>query len=106
MSNFKVIKIEQTNPYYDPDKAYDGGGYDQPKYTFLFRGIQGTFTDSSCGAFGMRYDLNWNGLMANYDDVGRDIDVYSDFDPDNSVHAELLHEIQQLTGYKVVTKYD
>lgn len=103
-NDFILLKHEQLNSFYDPDRAYDGGGYDQPGYTFEFKGIIGYFEDTSCGSFGSRYTLNWNGVHADYDSVGNEIEEYSEFSNKNPDHLELLEEIHNLTGFRIKTQ--
>ena len=57
--NLILVHAEQGNPYYDPDTANNGGGYDQPQlvYEDTANGIEVVVDDSSCGDFGERYDV-------------------------------------------------
>lgn len=50
-----LIKTEQQNLFYNPRLCHNGGGYDQPEFTY--RGPAGklVISDSSCGEFGARY---------------------------------------------------
>jgi len=100
---FEVISITQQNPCYDPERANNGGGYYQPLYKFVYNGIEGKFEDTSCGDFGGRYHLEWNGLHANRDQVGNECN-YSEFS--RREHAELLDELYNLTGWRIRTKED
>ncbi|ELV2914280.1 hypothetical protein SGH21_002425 [Staphylococcus pseudintermedius] len=59
----KILKIEQSNPHFDEKKKNNGGGYDQPVVTFEYKGVIGTYRNSSCGDFGSRYHLEWNGKL-------------------------------------------
>lgn len=54
--------IRQMNPFYDPAKANNGGGYDQPEISFTLFGWNTELgeirlRDTSCGDFGTRYDI-------------------------------------------------
>ena len=68
----KIIREEELNDFVDSLKCYNGGGYHQPLYEFEYKGKKGYFEDTSCGDFGRRYHLEWNGLHLNYDQVGNE----------------------------------
>ena len=55
MNEIIIVKETETNPYYDPKKTFNGGGYHQPLYEFEYGTWQGAFRDTSCGDFGSRY---------------------------------------------------
>ena len=57
MKEIKIISTKETNAFANPAKANNGGGYSQPKIEFLYKGEMGTFTDTSCGEFGTRYEV-------------------------------------------------
>jgi len=57
----KILNEKQGNPYYDPTKTNNGGGYDQSIITFLVNGKKGVFKDNSCGDFGWRLCLKVEG---------------------------------------------
>ena len=60
---YKIIShdVTQLNPYYDPARSRNGGGYDQPliKWSVLHtpsgRVYDVTEKDTSCGDFGTRF---------------------------------------------------
>lgn len=62
VTQMKLVKEEQLNPYYNPDLASNGGGYDQPyfKYVGIIAGQKAevNITDTSCGDFGERWDID------------------------------------------------
>lgn len=62
---FRIISMIETNPFYAPEKANNGGGYSQPEIKILVNDTtMVTFSDMSCGEFGSRYFLTsdeWNG---------------------------------------------
>lgn len=58
----KTLEVKQGNPFYDASRTNNGGGYDQPIITFEHNGIVGTFSDRSCGDFGTRYELEYDGI--------------------------------------------
>jgi|GEM_PF-2222809 len=55
------ILSEETNPYFNPEKAHDGGGYSQPHR--IWRGqfggepLEVEVFDTSCGDFGRRWSM-------------------------------------------------
>jgi len=70
LENFRLVKDEEQNWAYDPDKACNGGGYHQPfkvwefeygYYDDYYHEISGKYhykfelDDTSCGDFGKRY---------------------------------------------------
>lgn len=57
--NLVLVHAEQGNPYYDPETANNGGGYDQPQlvYEDTANCVEVIVDDSSCGDFGERYDV-------------------------------------------------
>lgn len=83
-----INKVE-TNPFADRDKSFDGGGYAQPEITLtLENGGKVVISDSSCGAFGVRYSAEYTDAdgvkLASYffDGVkpfGEDIEESGDF---------------------------
>ena len=62
-----IISTVETNSFADSSRANNGGGYSQPLITFEFDGIEGTFKDNSCGDFGKRYEIRYNGKLWTYD---------------------------------------
>lgn len=62
IENLKVLEDREQNPFYDPAKSYNGGGYHQPyqKLTFDIEGQNYTLTydNTSCGDFGKRYEVD------------------------------------------------
>lgn len=57
MNRINIFQETETNPFYDPSRSRNGGGYHQPKYGIQFGAWCGTFRDTSCGDFGTRYGL-------------------------------------------------
>jgi len=99
---FEVIRKDELNNY-DQRLCGNGGGYYQPKYTFMFNNIEGVFEDTSCGDFGGRYFMEWNGYRAAYDQIYGN-EGYSDFSCTSEIHRELLVEIYKITGWRVPFK--
>ena len=62
VENLKVLEDREQNPFYDPAKSYNGGGYHQPyqKLTFDVEGQNYTliYDNTSCGDFGKRYEVD------------------------------------------------
>lgn len=58
-----IVKYEEQNSFADPRKANNGGGYHQP----LIVCEMGTHTlvidDTSCGDFGRRYTVRYDGIV-------------------------------------------
>lgn len=52
-----LIEPEQQNSYYDPSRSSNGGGYDQPLYEFEYGNVKLTYSDTSCGDFGDRIEV-------------------------------------------------
>ena len=50
-----IVEEEQGNPFFNAEKAFDGGGYNQPQITFVYNGCIGRFLNNSCGSFGSDY---------------------------------------------------
>lgn len=110
---FKLINKEQVITFYNPDRSNNGDGYNHLYYKFIFKGIEGTFEDTSCGDFRSRYHMEWNGLHANYDtfynEFGSEFGseyCYSEFSSSDLNHMELLEEIHNLTGWRIPTQED
>lgn len=58
MKKLEIVSyyVEQLNPHYDPSRSHNGGGYDQPHWTFnMSNGWCLDIHDTSCGEFGTRY---------------------------------------------------
>ncbi|EKI4464006.1 hypothetical protein PCV68_000984 [Staphylococcus pseudintermedius] len=89
----KILKIEETNENANPAKANNGGGYSHPRITFEYKGIQGVYHDTSCGDFGTRYSLEWNGKA---DAWGTMLDVSECFEGINIADSvEILRAIEK-----------
>ena len=65
-----LILDEETNPFADPSKSHDGGGYSQPhriwKGRFDGKPLEVEVYDTSCGDFGRRWSLHVNYLGRSY----------------------------------------
>lgn len=65
--------VKQGNPYYNPNLACNGGGYDQPRGDLYVGDLKiGEFSDDSCGDFGTRWTVELGGLRGHYDTIGGD----------------------------------
>ncbi|EGQ3451666.1 hypothetical protein ACX812_001053 [Staphylococcus pseudintermedius] len=80
----KILKIEQSNPHFDEKKKNNGGGYDQPIVTFEKDGIVGTYRNSSCGDFGSRYHLEWNGKADSWGSMLDESEIFEEIDVNDS----------------------
>ena len=77
--NFKILEVREQNPYADPMKANNGGGYSQPCITFIFNGVIGSIDDTSCGEFGVRYLVKFGEKAYSVDAMGNGKEEYSSF---------------------------
>jgi|LSQX01.3.fsa_nt_gb hypothetical protein len=64
----EISRAEQ-NSHYDQAKCNNGGGYSQPLITFEYNGKIGTINDTSCGDFGDRYTVEYDGKYYTYDNA-------------------------------------
>lgn len=57
--NLVLVEESQQNPFYDPAKSNNGGGYDQPYYRYEDSNnkVKVEISDTSCGDFGSRIDI-------------------------------------------------
>lgn len=78
MKNVNILKVEQGNEFYDASKLNNGGGYDQPIITFEYKGIQGVYEDTSCGDFGTRESVEWDGKYAQWGSMIEEENHYSE----------------------------
>ena len=69
IKTISIISIEERNPYADPDKCNDGGGYYQPSIIFEYDGQIGEIEDCNCGDFGKRYYISYGDKYYNFDGV-------------------------------------
>lgn len=65
----KVELIEVVHNDYDTSKSRNGGSYHQPDYHFTYEGTKGFLSDSSCGDFGGRFELNCGDMYAVWGDM-------------------------------------
>lgn len=77
-----ILKETQINEFYNPEKTNNGGGYDQNRVIFELNGIKGLFEDTSCGDFGTRFFLKYNGKATNWGTMERSFN-YSEFSVDD-----------------------
>jgi hypothetical protein len=103
---FKEIKWVEQNPFVDPLKANNGGGYHQPLITFTFNGKTGSISDTSCGDFGHRIQIVYGDKEYYYDSVSREYIEYSTFSKLKHNDRQVVNEIKKHTGYKVCFKED
>ena len=107
--NIDIIKRE-TNPFANRDKAWDGGGYAQPEITLALEdGGQVVISDTSCGAFGVRYSAEYtdaNGSQRAWyvfdgtTPLGEDVYECGNFDRFPDVAAA----VKAATGYNLIAR--
>ena len=102
----KVLNSVETNEFFNIEKSNNGGGYSQPKITFEYGGITGVYHDTSCGDFGTRFTVEWNGKKFELDEVQhgtcpdknyRYVSTFSDAD------KNFIEEFEKLFGKKIMT---
>ena len=101
---FKINNRVEQNPFADPKKASNGGGYFQPRIDFTLRGIKGCINDTSCGDFGDRITITYGNKEYFLDSVSRDYIEYSDFSKFKHSDRQAVEEIKKYTGYKIAFK--
>ena len=96
-----ILKEEQGNPCYDPAKANNGGGYDQPIITFLIDGKQGVLEDTSCGDFGwrLRLEIEGEGIWS-YNSVDDNSSYYFSSEYWRGLNINKVAFILKQLGYK------
>lgn len=94
-----IVTEEQTNPFANPEKSRNGGGYDQPLIKFRLEGKEGTFHNTSCGEFGERYSLDWNNKSFDLDEVGSNRNYYSNF---NERDKEIIAIFNEFFDIKIL----
>lgn len=102
----EVTCYKQGNPFYSPDTANNGGGYNQPYIEVWLEGNRRfIIDDTSCGDFGSRVHAR----LENADGESLRVANWGDMEPEfnySSFTAEdipLLDCICRLTGYYVPT---
>ena len=73
-----ILQETQINEFYNPEKTNNGGGYKQTRIIFELNGIKGMFEDTSCGEFGTRFFLKYNGKCSCWGSMESDFS-YSEF---------------------------
>ena len=101
---FKINKWIEQNPFVNPKKANNGGGYSQPRIDFTLRGIKGCINDTSCGDFGDRVEIVYGGKEYFYDSVSREEEEYSTFSKFKHSDRQAVKEIKKYTGYRILFK--
>lgn len=79
MNEIKIIRQEQLNEFADETKANNGGGYDHVRVFFKVNGKRGMFEDTSCGEFGTRKFITFNGKAAFFGSMLDDEEEFSEF---------------------------
>ena len=99
-NNFKILKVEEQNPYTDIEKSLNGGGYSQPCITFTFNGVKGKINDTSCGEFGIRFLVEFGEKSYSVDTIGNGNEEYSSFSK-NCLEDRLLSKQLKKAGYSI-----
>ncbi len=102
--DFKLISSVEQNPFANPMKANNGGGYSQPRIDFTFRGIKGFINDTSCGDFGDRIEIVYGEKSYYCDFVSQKNLEYSDFSKYKDNDRQVIKQIRNHTGYSVLFK--
>lgn len=102
----EVACYKQGNPFYSPDTANNGGGYDQPYIEVWLEGNRRfVIDDTSCGDFGSRVHAR----LENADGESLRVANWGTMEPENNYSGfttediPLLDCIHRLTGYWVPT---
>ncbi len=101
---FNLISRVEQNPFVDPRKANNGGGYSQPRIDFTLRGIKGCINDTSCGDFGDRVEIVYGTKIYYFDSVSREEEEYSTFSNKKHSDRQAVKEIKKYTGYRISFK--
>lgn len=103
----EVTCYKQGNPFYSPDTANNGGGYNQPYIEVWLEGDRRfIIDDTSCGDFGSRVHARLENAdgeslrVANWGTMEPEFN-YSSFESED---IPLLDCIRRLTGYAVPTE--
>lgn len=103
-NNFVILEVREQNPFADPRKANNGGGYFQPRIDFTFRGKKGFINDTSCGDFGDRVEIVYGDKEYFFDSVSREEEEYSTFSKFKHSDRQVVKKIKEYTGYKISFK--
>lgn len=101
---FNIINRVEQNPFADPKKASNGGGYFQPRIDFTLRGIKGFINDTSCGDFGDRIEIVYGNKEYFFDSVSREEEEYSTFSKFKHSDRQAVKDIEKYTGYRILFK--
>jgi len=97
----------ETNPFANPDKANNGGGYSQPEIHLSFSdGTEGVIYDTSCGDFGTRISLILKKGDVEQGAAWGTMENNNCSDIDEKMFMEHLRLIYIHEGYSVPTKQD
>ena len=101
---FNITSRVEQNPFVNPRKANNGGGYSQPRIDFTLRGIKGFINDTSCGDFGDRVEIVYGDKKYYLDSVNREYIEYSDFSKFKYSDRQVVKKIKEYTGYRILFK--
>ena len=95
----KFINVCEEHAPYDVEKSHNGGSYYQPTWTAETEdGKKLIIEDLSCGDFGSRIYVDYDGRRAAYGSMLDASECYSEF---TSSDMEVLEAIWDATGYCV-----
>ena len=102
MKKINIISEVEMNDFANLSLANNGGGYHQPQFKFVYDGLEGVFSDSSCGDFGSRYSLDFNGKQFRWGSMlgNREQDVHMDV-KDLAFYKEFVGAFLSAFGKKV-----
>lgn len=97
----ELLQEEQANPFCDPDRANNGGGYDQPVITAKVVGSedQVVIEDTSCGDFGSRISISAFGKSCYYGSMLPEEQCYSTFQDNDWALLAAVHDFLGYPGY-------
>lgn len=86
-NKIRILSEEESNSFANPDMANNGGGYHQPHYTFEYCGKKGDFYNDSCGDFGSRYSVQYDGKRAAWGTMYDTEDIWTEFNDQDFADA-------------------
>lgn len=106
MNKLVILREEEINDHYDPNKAGNGGGYHQPEYHFQYGSWNGYFRNTSCGGFGTRYYLKMEDGKHTFFASWGSMNDYSDSNfPEEFPEPDFYTDFQNTYKTKIPTEY-
>lgn len=103
MKKINVLSKIETNSFADSSKANNGGGYSQPLYKFMYNGKTGYFSDDSCGDFGSRYSLEYDGQIFQWGSMLKDFETYYPSETVREKMEEFFLAFEETFGLEIPT---